>query len=96
MSKGITPEIAEKIRINKGIGKGTKLRTLRVQRGLSQAELAKQSGIPIRTLQRFENSPTMINQTKLNTYYQLCITLDCKITDILEDERLITKFNEVK
>lgn len=94
--RGITPEIAEKIRIDRGLGKGTKLRILRVQRGLSQAELAKRSGVSLRSIQHFENSTANIDQTKLITYYKLCSTLDCKITDLLEDEDLINKFNEVK
>lgn len=96
MRRGITPEIAEKIREARGIGKGTKLRILRVSRRMSQAELARKSGISVRSIQHFENSTANIDQTKLSTYYKICTALDCKITDILEDEDLIKKFNEVK
>lgn len=96
MSKGITPEKAEEIRLAKGLGKGTKLRVLRVQRGFSQAELSRRSGVPMRTLQKFENNPHQIDHTKLDTYCQLCLALDCRIPDILEDEELIEKFNKVK
>lgn len=96
MSKGITPEKAEEIRLARGIGKGTKLRVLRVQRGFSQAQLAEKSGVPMRTLQKYENNITPINGAKLSTICQLCSALDCKITDILEDEDLIEKFNQVK
>lgn len=96
MSKGITPEKAEEIRLARGLGRDTKLRALRLQKGLSQAKLAKQCGIPVRTLQKFETVPHQIDNTKLDTYYRLCSVLDCKITDILESEELIEKFNKIK
>ena len=96
MAKGISIEKAEEIRLARGIGKGTKLRVLRVQRGLSQKELAQQSGVPIRTLQKFENIPHMIDSTKLATYCRLCEALDCKLTDIIESDELIERFNKIK
>lgn len=89
--RGMTPQQAAQI-----FGKGTKLRIVRVRRGLSQSELAEVSGVPKKTIQRFEQEPHKIDGTKLNTLCGLCEALDCSITDIIEDERLIERFNRVK
>jgi DNA-binding Xre family transcriptional regulator len=87
----MTPLQAERL-----FGKGTKLRIVRVRRGFSQSELAEVSGVPKKTIQRFEQEPHKIDGTKLNTLCGLCEALDCSITDIIEDERLIERFNRVK
>lgn len=92
MSKrGMTPEQAEKLWENK-----TKLRAVRVRRGLSQSELSAASGVPLKTIQRYEQTPHQIDNTKLNTLCGLCEALNCKITDIIEDNELIERFNKVK
>ena len=97
MSKhGMTPEQAEKARLSRGLDKGTKLRRLRVKRGLTQRELADRSGVPIRTLQKYENGETNIDTAKLDTLCRLSGTLDCKIDNVLESDELIGKYNEVK
>ncbi|MBR3592191.1 MAG: helix-turn-helix transcriptional regulator [Clostridia bacterium] len=93
---GMSPETAEKVRIAKGIGKGTKLRRLRVLKGLSQSELAEKSGVPKKTIQRFEQNSDDINHTKLNTYCDLCMALECGIEDIIESEALANKYKAVK
>lgn len=96
MKRAMSPAKAELIRVKRGLGKGTKLRVIRVLRGLSQSELASMSGVPLKTLQRFEQEPNRINGTKLNTLCGLCEALECSITDILEDTELIERFNKVK
>jgi transcriptional regulator with XRE-family HTH domain len=94
--RGMTPEQAESLRVKRGLDKGTKLRILRVRRGLSQSELSAASGVPTKTIQRFEQEPNRIDGTKLHTLCGLSEALGCKITDIIEDEELIAKFNKVK
>ncbi len=94
--RGMTPQRAEELLLKKGIGKGTKLRIVRVQRGLSQSELAEKSGVPKKTIQRFEQEPNRIDGTKIKTLCGLSEALECKITDIIEDEELIERFNKVK
>lgn len=97
MSKrGMTPQQAEKIRIQKGIDKGTKLRRQRVKKSLSQSELSALSGVPIQTLRRYEQSAVPINGAKLKTLVALCMALDCKIEDIIESEELLHKYRATK
>ena len=94
--RGMTPQRAEQLLLEKGIGRGTKLRIVRVRRGLSQSELAEASGVPKTTIQRFEQEPNKIDGTKIRTLCGLCEALDCKVTDIIEDDELIERFNKVK
>ena len=92
----MTPKQAEKIRIQKGIDKGTKLRRQRVKKGLSQSELAALSGVPIQTLRRYEQSAVPINSAKLNTLWSLCFVLGCRIEDVIESEELLHKYRATK
>lgn len=92
----MTPKTAEEIRVRKGIDRGTKLRRLRVKKGLSQSELAAISGVPVQTIRRYEQNPNQIDGTKLNTLCSLCLAVDCKIEDIIESEELIQKFKATK
>lgn len=94
--RAMSPDKAQELRLRRGLDKGSKLRILRVKRGLSQSELAEKSDVPIRTLQKYENNYQSIDTAKLNTMCQLSAALDCKITDILESDKLIEKFNKVK
>lgn len=94
--RGMSPQKAEEIRVSKGLDKGSKLRILRVKRGLSQSELAEKSNVPVRTLQKYENNWSPIDGAKLDTMCQLSLALDCKITDILESDELIEKLNKAK
>lgn len=97
MSKtGPSPTKAEERRIKEGKGRGTKLRVMRVKRNLSQRELAAASGIPINTIRSFEQKQCGTDCTKTETLCALCKALNCRITDILDDDRLIECFNEVK
>lgn len=92
----MTPKKAEAIRIRRGLDKGTKLRRQRVKKGLSQSELAAVSGVPLKTLQRYEQTTLPVNNAKLKTLVALCLALDCKIEDIVESESLLHKYRTVK
>lgn len=96
MTRGMNPKKAEGLRVKRGLGKGTKLRILRVQRGMSRTELSDKSGVPLRTLEKYEQFEGQINGTKLRTLCDLSKALDCKIPDIIDDDELIERFNEVK
>ena len=93
--KGITPQIARKIRAEKGL-KETKLYKMRVKRGLSQNRLAEKSGVSARTIKSFEQSEHSIDGAKLKALVNLCLALDCRFEDILESRELIEKLNAVK
>lgn len=97
MSKrGMSPKKAEQIRIRRGIDKGTKLRRLRVAKDLSQSELSAHSGVPVKTIQRYEQSTVPINNAKLKTLVALCRALSCKVDDIIESDELLRKYRSVK
>lgn len=96
MSKGITPEQAEKARLARGLDKGTRLRRLRVKRGLSQRELADRSGVSMRTLQKYENRESSIDGAKLDTLCRLSETLQSDIEAIIESDELRERYNKVR
>lgn len=93
--RGMTPEQAKKIREEKGL-KETKLQVLRTQKGLSQAELAAISGVAKRTVQGYEQDTRSIDNAKLDTLCSLCLALDCKMEDIIEDKELIIRYRKIK
>lgn len=62
----------------------TNLAYARMQAGLSQGELAKKAGVPVRTLQKYEQGQTLINHSSVATVKKLARVLNVKIVDILE------------
>lgn len=70
-----------------------KIKEVRKSKGLSQSKLAEKSGINIRTLQQYEIGGRDINGAKLSSLLDLCIVLECRLSDILTDENLIKKLN---
>lgn len=95
--RGMTPEQAKELRERKGI-KPTKLQKMRVRKGLSQKGLSDKSKVAKYTIQHYERNSSVsnIDCAKLETLLDLCIALDCKLEDILEDETLINKYKQVK
>lgn len=67
----------------------SKLQELRKAKGLSQSELAEQSGVNKRIIQTYEINYRPIDSAGLDKLLPLAIALDCKISDLLEDENLI-------
>ena len=92
----MTPKTAEAVRMKRGLDKGTKLRRMRVSRGLSQSELSEYSGVPIQTLRRYEQSADPINNAKLKTLVALAHALSCSIEDIIESAELLYKYRKTK
>lgn len=62
----------------------TNLKLLRLQRGLSQRELAEQSGVPLRTIQQYEQRQKSINKAQAEYLLMLAKALCCEITDLME------------
>lgn len=69
----------------------TKLKAMRIKRGLSQKELSIKSGVPFRSLQTYEQRKKNIEGAKLDTLCDLALSLDCNIEDIIERKDLIKK-----
>lgn len=64
--------------------KPTHLKYFRTIAKLSQAELAKKSGVSLRSIQMYEQRQKDINKAQAITLYQLSRTIGCKIEDLLE------------
>lgn len=62
----------------------TNLKLFRQRVGLSQRELADYSGIPIRTLQQYEQRQKNINKAQAEYLVVLAKALCCEVTDLLE------------
>ncbi|MBQ9456892.1 MAG: helix-turn-helix transcriptional regulator [Bacilli bacterium] len=62
----------------------TNLKRLRTRRGVSQAELAKEAGIGLRSIQMYEQRQKQINKASAETLYRLSKVLGCSVEDLLE------------
>ncbi|MCR4661336.1 MAG: helix-turn-helix transcriptional regulator [Clostridia bacterium] len=64
--------------------KDTNLKRIRVLYGCSQAELSRQSGVGLRSIQMYEQRNKDINKASVETIYNLAKTLGCTIEDLIE------------
>ena len=62
----------------------TNLKALRQRSGLSQRELSEQSGVPLRTIQQYEQRQKSINKAQAEYLLMLASTLCCDMEDLLE------------
>ena len=63
---------------------GTNLKALRQKAGLSQRELAEMSGIPLRTVQQYEQRRKSINKAQAEYLIVLAQVLCCNVDDLIE------------
>lgn len=63
----------------------TKLKRIRESRGLSQVELASESGVHLRSIQMYEQKVNDIDKAQSKTLYKISRVLGCTIEDLLED-----------
>ena len=61
------------------------LKRIRESRGLSQSELAEQSGVNLRNIQMYEQRGNDIDKAQARTLYKLSRVLGCEIEDLLEN-----------
>ena len=74
--------------INKRYGereRKARIKTIRENRGISQIELAKLSGVNIRSIQMYEQKVNDIDKAQAGTVYKLSRVLGCSIEDLLEN-----------
>ena len=62
----------------------TQLKQRRKSAGLSQRELAERSGVPIRTIQQYEQRQKGINKAQAESLVMLAKVLCCGVDDLLE------------
>lgn len=63
----------------------TRLKIIRENRGISQAELAKLSGVKLRSIQMYEQKVNDIDKAQAGTVYKLSRVLGCTVEDLLEN-----------
>ena len=61
-----------------------RLKKLRESRGLSQAELARVSGVSLRSIQMYEQRVNDIDKAQAQTVYKLSRVIGCTMEDLLE------------
>lgn len=61
------------------------LKRVRENRGLSQNDLAEQSGVNVRNIQMYEQKLRNIDKAQAHILYKLSRVLGCDIEDILEN-----------
>lgn len=62
----------------------TNLKTLRMELGMSQRELAEASGVPLRTIQQYEQRQKNINKAQGEYLIMLAQALCCEVPDLIE------------
>ena len=62
----------------------TNLKLLRQKAGLSQRELAEMSGVPMRTIQQYEQRQKNINKAKAEYLVMVAKVLCCPVDDLIE------------
>lgn len=62
----------------------TNLRLLRQRAGLTQRRLAELSGVPVRTVQQYEQRQKNINKAQAERLVRLSKVLCCGIGDLME------------
>ena len=62
----------------------SRLHTIRVRAGLSQSELARRSGVTLRSVQMYEQRHKDLGKAAVSSVLALARTLGCRIEDLLE------------
>lgn len=65
----------------------TRLKTMRIKNSLSQSQLAKASGVPLRTIQQYEQRQKDINKARAEYIIMLSGALSCSPAAILEKKQ---------
>ena len=65
----------------------THLKTMRKKNGLSQSQLAKASGVPLRTIQQYEQRQKDINKARAEYLIMLSCALGCSPAAIIEKKQ---------
>lgn len=60
------------------------LKQIREAAGITQAELAKLTGISVRVIQNYEQGTRPLNGARAITVYQIAKALNCTVEDLLE------------
>ena len=62
----------------------SKLKKFRVARGLTQSELADMSGVNLKSIAGYEQTPMKINKASVESVASLAECVGCNIEDLIE------------
>lgn len=68
--------------------RSSKLKLMRIQKGMKQAKLSALSGVPIKCIGNYEQLRRDINHARVDIVYRLAAALDCRIEELLEIENI--------
>lgn len=74
----------------------TKLKAMRLYKGLTQDQLAEKTGIKLGTLKHYEQGSRKFDCSGFDIIIKTCLALDCCIEDIIEDPEIINLYKEYK
>ena len=64
--------------------KDTNLKRIRKAYGFTQSELAKQSGVSLRSIQMYEQRNKDINKASAESLFRIAKVLGCSVEDLIE------------
>lgn len=67
----------------------SKLKRMRISRGLTQLELSELSGVNIKSISLYEQYPVKINKASIETISLLSDSLGCNIEDLIETKYMV-------
>lgn len=70
-----------------GTAKISKLKLIRIQKGMKQAELSEASGIPLKCIGNYEQLRRDINHARVDIVYRLAAALGCQMEELLDIEK---------
>lgn len=70
------------------VNRETRLKYIRENRGISQAELSELSGVKLRSIQMYEQKVNSIDKAQAGTVYKLSRVLGCTVEDLLENPEI--------
>lgn len=66
-----------------------KLKKMRQAAGLSQSQFAEKAEMSIRTLQHYEQGSKDFDHARIDTILRVCLVLNCKLEDIIENQEYL-------
>ena len=66
----------------------SKLKLMRIKKGIKQSELSERSGVPLKCIGNYEQLRRDINRARVDIVYRLATALDCRMEELLEIEEL--------
>lgn len=71
-----------------------KLKSKRLEAGLSQSQLAEKADLNVRVLQHYEQGSKNFDHARIDKILRVCLALNCKLEDIIENQEYIDLYNE--